>query len=464
MSMHRERLLDDDFHATSELSANDRHQFWGSIARHLFVGVVAVLGVTQTITAHADRARDEAFAAMSADLANPAKSFAFVKAAVRSGDLRSATTALERILRINPRLANIQLELGVLYLRLGAPETAQTHIKQALQSPDVPVWVRNRAKNMLARASTSTKRHQLSWGITSSAGYDDNANAAPVNREVRVGGGFGLLEEDDTGRHDSSLDLVVGGQYTYALNSEAGNQVEVRFSTYHKRYDDSSELNVNAQNLDLGVRFNFGSVLNPSYSIKPYLVGSRLELAGDKYLESVGGGLNFRKLFSPTLRGDLSIELRNQDYFDSARRRVQDRSGDQLSVSGELSYIASPRTRFGLSIYGEQRDAEVDWESRDLLGARVFLTRLFFLNPRSRPWRGVLSLGTEQIEYDAGDPAIAVDIPRDDDRIVSRLQIAIPIQERMTVLLTTSYIDTDSSLPNFEYDNWGGSVGLRIGF
>jgi len=410
------------------------------------------------------KARDKAFAEMSTDLANPTKSFSFVKAAVRSGDLHGATNALERILRINPGLSNIELELGVLYLRMGASELASTHISSALRSPDVPVWVRNRAKNMLVRANRSAKKHQLSWNVVASGGYDSNANAAPVDRQVLVGGGFGLLEEDDTGRHDTSVDFTVGGQYAYALNSEFGNQVEVRFSSYHKRYDESEELDVNAQNLDAGVRFHFGPVLNPSFSVKPYLVGSRLELSGDKYLEGVGAGINIRKLFSPTLRGDLYVEGQDQNYFDTDLRQVSDRSGDQFTLRGELSYILDPKTRLGFSVYAGNRDADVDWESRDLIGGRVSVTRLFFLASNARPWRGTLSVGAEDIEHDAGDPAISINIPREDDRLIARAQLSVPITPRASLLLTTSYVDVDSSLPNFQYDNWGGSLGISVGF
>ncbi len=47
--------------------------------------------------------------ALLKDVANPERSFDFVEAAVAVGDLRGAAASLERILLIDPQLANIEL-------------------------------------------------------------------------------------------------------------------------------------------------------------------------------------------------------------------------------------------------------------------------------------------------------------------------------------------------------------------
>lgn len=404
---------------------------------------------------------DAAFAAMSEDMANPAKSFAFVKAAVREGDLTGAVAALERILRINPGLANIQLELGVLYLRLGATELAAEHIRDSLRSPDVPVSVRNRAKNLLARADRSSRVHQFSFDLRSSARHDDNANAAPVDREVLVGGNIGLLDEDDTGRSDTSWDVSAVLQYDYAFNSQAGNQFEAVVAGYRRRYQDSEEIDVDSVSLELGPRINFGAVLNPSFSIRPYVSGSRLDLAGDKFLERVGGGLNLRHVGSPTVQTDLYLDYADQDYFDTERRRAADRSGDHWAVRGALSYLIDPTKLVSFGLSAGTRDARVDWEQRDEYGVRVAYSQALLPFGRS-PWRMTLSLGYEKLEFDAGDPAIDPGTARDDDRVTASVSLNIPLGRHFGLLLSTSYTDVDSSLPNFEYDNWGGSLGLRL--
>lgn len=424
------------------------------------VGLLIAL-VAYTTAAFAD-AYQQAFDAMSDDLANPGKSFAFVKAAIRKGDLSGAVAALERIERINPTLANIQLELGVLYLRLGAPDIAQQYIEASLRSPDVPVWVRNRAKNLLDRAKRSTNRHRVSFALRGMSHYDNNANAAPVNREVLVGGVEGLLDEDDTGRDDTSWDISTGLQYSYALNSESGNEIETYLSTYHRRYEKSGELDVNSASLDVGPRLYFGQVVSPSASIRPYAVGAYLELAGEKYLESVGGGVNVRRVFSSTLLGDLFLEYRDQDYFDTSRRQAADRSGVLYTVRGQLTYVIDPSKLLAVSFVADNRDSRQDWESRDRVAVRLSYTQAFAPIRGERNWRATVSVAAENLEYDVGDPAVDPDTAREDDRVVTALSVTIPIARSVNLLVGTSYTDVDSSLPNFQYDNWGGSLGFRV--
>jgi len=67
-----------------------------------------ITSYSQGTLSDAERRYQQAFDAMRADLANPERSFEFVQAAIAVGDQRGAIAALERILQINPSLANIQ--------------------------------------------------------------------------------------------------------------------------------------------------------------------------------------------------------------------------------------------------------------------------------------------------------------------------------------------------------------------
>ncbi|MGH8658984.1 MAG: hypothetical protein ACREV4_11065, partial [Gammaproteobacteria bacterium] len=190
---------------------------------------------------------EQALQAMQADLADPERSFEFVEAAVAVGDLRGAIAALERILLINPKLANIKLELGVLYLQVGSAQLAQSYLRQALEAPDVPELVRVRAEEMLARAEAAASRHRFT-GLLSLAGrFDTNANAAPASVRF-VDPFFGdvveaTLQQEFTEREDYSLQALGSFQYGYRLDSQAGNEIEANLLLYAQRYDVSEEVN-----------------------------------------------------------------------------------------------------------------------------------------------------------------------------------------------------------------------------
>ncbi|MFL9906530.1 tetratricopeptide repeat protein [Paraburkholderia sp. RL17-337-BIB-A] len=120
-------------------------------------------------TRHSQKYRD-AFSAMMADPANAERSFEFACAAASDDDIRGAIAALERILKINPGLANIRLQLGELYLRVNATDLAATYLCQALLAPDIPPPLSRyerepRQDRKVSRSGTAADRRQLAGGF-----------------------------------------------------------------------------------------------------------------------------------------------------------------------------------------------------------------------------------------------------------------------------------------------------------
>jgi tetratricopeptide (TPR) repeat protein len=177
----------------------------------------------------ADLRYRHALDAMLADVASPEASFEFVQAATAVGDLRGAVAALERMLLINPNLANIQLELGALYLQLGNPLLGRYHITRALQAPDVPGVVRARAERYLALAGAQAGRSFLHGGLSLGWRHESDANFAPNSNLVSVFDPFlgravlGQLGSDAQARADSSLLLAGQLDHSLALGSGAAS-------------------------------------------------------------------------------------------------------------------------------------------------------------------------------------------------------------------------------------------------
>src|SRR5690349_10352951 len=97
-----------------------------------------------------------AFAEMMAHPGNPDAAVRYARAAAAAGQVRPAIAALERVLRVNPRLDNIRLELASLYLAAGSPDVAALYAEQALASPSIPPEVAGRARQLLAQAETGS--------------------------------------------------------------------------------------------------------------------------------------------------------------------------------------------------------------------------------------------------------------------------------------------------------------------
>lgn len=411
--------------------------------------------------------RDSSFETMMADPTNQENTFRFAQAAAASGDLRGAIAALERMLRINPGLANIELELGVLYLRAGSPELASIYLRQALSARDVPAPVRERAQALLARTERAKSRHITTGTLYGGLRYDNNANAGPDSRSVRVAGTTGLIDEEDTGQSDTSAELAASVNYVYIMDNQAGHEIEASAGTYNRYYDKSRELDLNSFAADVGPRFYFSDAAAPALSLRPYITGTYVVLDRDRYLDSVGGGLNLRRFFWGGSFVETTLEISDQTYRNTDRSpNNSDRSGTfgELLLRGSYQYSAALRL-FG-GIEGAMRDSRKDYEAFKEGGLRVgaTLTHAAPFGITDSAWSTTLSVAGRRTKYDEADPAIDPNQRRKDTRADVNLSTTIRLSTSLTLAIAAYYTNNNSDLPNYEFDNQGASLGLAWAF
>lgn len=417
-------------------------------------------------TQNPSQAYQTRFDAMLADPANPELSFQFAKEAIRGGDLKGAIAAFERILKINPGLNNIRLELGVLYLRVGANELAAKYINDALQAPDIPVPVKNRAKSLYKLAQDAASPHALSFRIGLGAHYDENATAAPDSREVLVGGLPALLDEEDTGEHDSSYSLSASLQHAYTFSDQSGSLFETNLSYYSRRYDESSEIDLDYLSLQLGPRFYLGPVLSPSWSVNPFLAATVLELDGEEYQESYDAGLNIQHYFGTSWMAGITARYSDHTYKDSEQRaNASERSGDGYSADIKLMKTFVPSVQGYITVGMSERNAEEDYEARQEVASTIGIQKSY-LAPfgLQQRWKTGLAFSYTDISYDAPDPAVDPDEKREDERAQVRWTNSFVFTRSFYTTFDVFHTDNTSSLPNYEYDNTGANLTFWFAF
>jgi tetratricopeptide (TPR) repeat protein len=96
---------------------------------------------------------DAAFQETLQKPSDPAVLVKFAGASVQVGDIEGAISALERLLLIDGEQADVKLELGVLYYRLGSTEAARSYLEASIASPEASTATKERAQTFLTAIS-----------------------------------------------------------------------------------------------------------------------------------------------------------------------------------------------------------------------------------------------------------------------------------------------------------------------
>ena len=94
-------------------------------------------------------AYDQAFQLSMQNPSDPPTLAKFAELAIQVGDIEGAISALERLLLIDGDQADVRLELGVLYYRLGSVDAARMYLESAKTSKEASAEVKERADTFL---------------------------------------------------------------------------------------------------------------------------------------------------------------------------------------------------------------------------------------------------------------------------------------------------------------------------
>lgn len=101
----------------------------------------------------ADRAAyDEAFQESLRKPIDPPTLVRYAEAAIKIGDLEGAIAALERLLLVDAENPEVQLELGVLYFRLGSMEAAKSYLQAVSGSRRASAEQKSKADSFIKEA------------------------------------------------------------------------------------------------------------------------------------------------------------------------------------------------------------------------------------------------------------------------------------------------------------------------
>ena len=382
--------------------------------------------------------------------------FRFARQQVRRGDVRGAAATLERILLVNPDLAQVRLFYAVVLFRLDNIDEAEREFR-TVAALGIAADVRAEVDSYLARIKRQRQTTRYTASLTLGVHYDSNRPSAPrrgtrllFDVPVDVSG-----EEDDVG-YLGIVSLRVDHDLGYQDRHELFGMV----TYYHDEQVTQDTQDVQSFMVEAG-----GIYRSPFWDIDvvPSVFRTHLRLSRETFFQDIGANLRFERDFTPRIKAFASTRISDQTFSPiTETRTAQDRDGRQIEGMVGGRYVISPTMRISgdllhldksakgefFSYYRDQVRLEHTW----LLGGGQFLLNLF---------------SYQRDRYAKSDQAVSAS-KRRDDIFRYRLTYGAPLGfffgsgtlwggiEDITLTATGEWLRSHSNLNNFDFKNFKG--------
>ncbi|WP_198370524.1 tetratricopeptide repeat protein [Roseomonas rosulenta] len=411
-----------------------------------------------------------AFREMIARPGDPDAAVRYARLAAERGDSRAAITALERVLRINPSLDNIRLEIASIHLAAGSPDLAALYARQALESPSIPPDVAVRAREIVAQAERGASRSLLEVSLFAGARWDSNANGVtPAGTTVPiytpVPGGFFVVPTQLPASGEESWSSVLGARlyhrYDLELQREAAWETNAslfdqRFASIPRAYD------LSVVTLDSGPRIGVTEVgENGLLSLRPAVRVGWIGYADSTYSWQYGAGLTAELRLPPRWTFEVTGiagfgNFINSDFRPTARLYT----GSEFILNAAVSYAITPTTRITGSFSYFEGNARVDYYARSGLGGFIGAQTAF--NIGDYQVGATARLGVRQVNYDSPDPVLNPFTERKDTRWEGGVSLIFPVTRSVAITVEYDGFDQRSNYEIYRFDNHAFTAGVRV--
>lgn len=390
--------------------------------------------------------------------------FEYAALSVQVGDLEAAVGTLERMLIFAPGLPRLQLELGVLYFRLAAYETARSYFEAAVSAPDVPPEVREKVETYLAGIDKAGETTRFTGQARAGIRYQTNANRAPNAGIITLNDlPFDLK---DGGAPDGNVYGLGIFHVSHDLESQ-GDTLEADLLTYGSKQFHQDELDVAVVELTIGPAFDMRRFGIDNAAIGVYGIGSGIYLDNDFYSAAVGAGT--RLLWQPQPGFSLvhALEYRYRTYYDSESSPTAElREGSEIRAVTSARYILTPTVTLAANAYVQYSGARRGYLENTEVGAAVSPSFAFDA-PFGDGWGDWIispAAGFVYRAYAGPDPAIDAETSERDWELFVGADLTVPLKDDWALLAETEYRHYDSNYPTRDFDNFSVSLSLLKSF
>jgi hypothetical protein len=409
--------------------------------------------------------RQKLFSRMMAAPDDLDTAFEYAALSSQAGDLEGAISTLERMLIYAPGLPRLQLELGVLYYRLGAYETARQYFDGAKAAGEVPPEVAAKVDQYLAAIDQKSDPSQLSGMLRTGLRYQSNANAGPSNSTVTLNGLSYTLDTLSVAGED--YNAFVNGAVRYRHDTDIqGLSLEAGISGYAAGYHDRDTLNTAAVEAYAGPVFDLGRFGLDDRSVSVMLLTSGVLIEGDRYLASAGISTNFDWQVTPIDSLSASLQYRYEDYSNTKSRKTAElQSGNRFDAQVSWSHNVTADFSFTGRVLAARRDSEEGYLSSTEVGGAISGTyRYAALIGDGPAWIVGLEAAVAGRGYDDPDTMINSGESQRDTEFSLNLKQITPFTERVALVAEAGYRKVWSNYDIKSFDNISVSIGIQSAF
>jgi tetratricopeptide (TPR) repeat protein len=381
-----------------------------------------------------------------------------------AGDLEGAISALERILIFAPQVAEINYQLGVLYMRLGSFGQASADFKAAMAAPDATPDLKANAARYIAVADKQQVGDYLIGSFVPGVRYQTNANGGAMNPLVNLNGIEFTLSDAALADPDYNAYIAAVIHASHDLQDQ-GDRLNLDVNFYASKYDKHGELDTIAGEVQAGPVLDLGRIGMTDATLGLYAIGSAVQLGGVPYLYVLGAGGVLTTVPGDNAQLQTRFEYRYEDYQNSAARpNASDLTGARMRLTQAGQLHATDWLSLYSSGYAERKNGQTgiqtDWEAGAMTGATLaFGAKGSELPPVSLD----LQLGLAGRLYDTPDTTMSPDRRLDKSAYV-QASLNVPLTDHLAGTITAAYSRQISNYDLYTYDNASLSLALTTDF
>ena len=398
---------------------------------------------------------------------------AFARRAIELEDFEAAVATLERMLIGRSGLPLIRLELGMLYLRLEAPELAEAYFLQVLDDKSINKDVRERAEVLLASTRKANSRSSFGMSVNLGMKHQSNAVTKPELEDVIAQNNLRQtlrpqwpdLQERDYPDLTPDSDISQNASLSVSYSYEMDGLTERRFNASLNHFasaqasEDLSALDISVTSLRFGFDLPLARGSRSPLGFSPYLSANVLNTeAVDNYAVTAAAGMSINGYLRA--RNPLAFSF---EYGEKTHEEESDaeKDGARYFVSTSLGHIHSNGGYSSLALKVSGAEAEDKYEASTGASATLSHSRTVF------GLRLGANLGYRENERDgvqaAGFAPIPQDIIRKDKDSTAGFSVGTSLIG-IGLDLSINYTHRESNIPEAQYEDVTGSLSLSRSF